>query len=36
MTLAIISAAALFGALCFMAGYLVGRLPPMEDMQHPD
>lgn len=38
MTLAMIAAAALFGALCFLAGYLVGRCEPLrtEDLQHPD
>jgi hypothetical protein len=37
MTLAMISAAALFGAFCFLAGYLVGRCEPApHDLRHPD
>lgn len=35
MTLSIISGGLIFGALCFMAGYLIGRLPDVE-IQHPD
>lgn len=35
MTLEIIAGALVFGAFCFMAGYLVGRLPDVE-IQHPD